>query len=171
MHPAGAAEVGVSVRWCRATLGENPQLAGIKHLNRLEQVLARAEWDDDADAEGLMCDCRGRVIAGTMTNLFVYAGGRLLTPRLDTCGVAGTVRAVVLRLAAQLDIEVAETDLGVSDVHCADGLFLTNALIGVWPVRMLGGRSFDVGRLPQGLIEGVRAAVQTPIRAQASKNP
>jgi 4-amino-4-deoxychorismate lyase len=154
-----------------ATLGENPQLARIKHLNRLEQVLARAEWDDDADAEGLMCDCRGRVIAGTMTNLFVYAGGRLLTPRLDTCGVAGTVRAVVLRLAAQTDIEVAETDLGVSDVHCADGLFLTNALIGVWPVRMLGGRSFDVGRLPQGLIAAVRAAVQTPIRAQASKNP
>jgi len=166
-QPAGAPEAGVAVRWCRTVLGENPQLAGIKHLNRLEQVLARAEWDADADAgacaEGLMCDCRGRVIAGTMTNVFVYAGGRLLTPRLDTCGVAGTVRALVLRLAPQMGIQVAELDLRPSDLHAASGLFLTNAVVGVWPVRALGVQEFAVGRLPQGLIAAVRAAVHAPL--------
>jgi 4-amino-4-deoxychorismate lyase len=166
-QPAGASEAGVAVRWCRTVLGENPQLAGIKHLNRLEQVLARAEWDADADAgacaEGLMCDCRGRVIAGTMTNVFVYAGDRLLTPRLDSCGVAGTVRGVVLRLAPQLGIKVAEVDLRPADLHAASGLFLTNAVIGVWPVRALGVQEYAVGHLPQGLIAAVRAAVRVPL--------
>lgn len=167
VHPAGAGEAGVAVRWCRTTLGENPQLAGIKHLNRLEQVLARVEWEAaagaDAYAEGLMCDCRGRVIAGTMTNVFVYAGGRLLTPRLDTCGVAGTVRALVLGLGPPLGVEVAEVDLCASDLDEADGIFLTNAVIGVWPVRRLDTRGFAVGRLPQGLIAAVRAAARAPL--------
>ncbi len=164
---AGAREAGVAVRWCRTVLGENPQLAGIKHLNRLEQVLARAEWDADADAgacaEGLMCDCRGRVIAGTMTNVFVYAGGRLLTPRLGTCGVAGTVRALVLGLAPRMGVQVAEDDLRPADLHAANGLFLTNAVIGVWPVRTLGVQEFAVGHLPQGLMAAVRAAVHAPL--------
>jgi 4-amino-4-deoxychorismate lyase len=160
--PAAAQEAGVAIRWCRTVLGENAQLAGIKHLNRLEQVLARSEWDDDACAEGLMCDCRGRVVAGTMTNLFAYADGRLLTPRLDTCGVAGTVRALVLRLGPRLGIPVAEVDLRASHLTAADGLFLTNAVIGIWPVHSLGTQGFSVGRLPQDFIESVRAAVQTP---------
>jgi 4-amino-4-deoxychorismate lyase len=166
-EPAGACEAGVAVRWCRTSLGENRQLAGIKHLNRLEQVLARAEWepgaDRDAFAEGLMCDCRGRVIAGTMTNIFVYAGGRLLTPRLDTCGVAGTVRGLVLRLAPRLGVGAAEVDLHPADLHAADGLFLTNAVIGVWPVRALGDQEFAVGRLPRALISAVRAEAHAPL--------
>jgi len=161
----GAAETGVAVRWCRTVLGENPRLAGIKHLNRLEQVLARAEWDpgETGQAEGLMCDCRGRVIAGTMTNLFVLAGGRLLTPRLDTCGVAGTVRGLVRRLAPQFGLETAEADLRPADLHAADGLFLTNAVIGVWPVRALGVRTFAVRDLPQGLLAAVTATVHAPL--------
>jgi 4-amino-4-deoxychorismate lyase len=167
--PAGGREAGVQVRWCRTALGENPRLAGIKHLNRLEQVLARAEWDTNGGgcAEGLMCDCRGRVIAGTMTNVFVHAGGRLLTPRLDTCGVAGTVRGLVLRLASQFGIEVAEADLRPADLHAADGLFLTNAVIGVWPVRALGVREFAVGHLPQRLLAAVRTAARAPLAPSA----
>ena len=160
--PPGTREGGVAVRWCRTTLGENPQLAGIKHLNRLEQVLARAEWDDDAQAEGLMRDCHGRVIAGTMTNLFVYTGGRLLTPRLDGCGVAGTVRALTMDLGPRLGIGVAEAELRPADLGAADGLFLTNAVIGVWPVRSLGDWGFDVGRLPQSLMAALGTAVHAP---------
>lgn len=166
-RPASGSRVGVAVRWCETRLGENPQLAGIKHLNRLEQVLARAEWDPDADAdgcaEGLMCDCRGRVIAGTMSNLFVYARGRLLTPRLDTCGVAGTARALVLRLAPTEGLPVAEVDLYPVDLVAADGLFLTNAVNGVWPIRRLGDQIFDVGRLPQSLMAQFDAAIFAPL--------
>jgi 4-amino-4-deoxychorismate lyase len=162
-YPAAWAEEGVALRWCDTPLGENTRLAGIKHINRLEQVLARAEWDDEAVAEGLMCDPHGRVIAGTMSNLFVYAGGRLLTPRLDTSGVAGTVRGLVLRLAPGYGVAVAEADLRRADLEGADGVFLTNAVLGVWPVRCLGGVGFDPGRLPLDLIAAVRAAAWTPL--------
>lgn len=166
-RPALAFRTGVAVRWCETRLGENPPLAGIKHLNRLEQVLARAEWDADAGAEacaeGLMCDCRGRVIAGTMSNLFVYARGRLLTPRLDTCGVSGTARALVLRLAPPAGLPVVETDLYPVDLVAAEGLFLTNAVNGIWPIRRLGDQVFDVGRLPLALMAQLDAAIFAPL--------
>lgn len=161
-YPPDWAEAGVRVRWCDLALGENPRLAGIKHLNRLEQVLARAEWDDEAIAEGLLCDTRGRVIAGTMSNVFVYAGGRLLTPCLDRCGVAGTVRALVLRLAPTCGVPVAEADLMRADLEAADGVFMTNAVLGVVPVRRLDRVEYDPGRLPEKLLAAVRAAVWRP---------
>jgi 4-amino-4-deoxychorismate lyase len=97
-----------------------------------------------------------------MSNVFVYAGGRLLTPRLDTCGVAGTARALVLSLAPGHGIAVAEADLRRVDLEGANGVFLTNAVLGIWPVRRLGGVGYDPGRLPRDLIAGVRAAVWTP---------
>ncbi len=80
------ARLGVAVRLCRQSLSEQPALAGIKHLNRLEQVLARSEWSDAAIAEGLMLDHAGRLIEGTMSNMFLVRGGTLYTPRLHRCG-------------------------------------------------------------------------------------
>ncbi len=84
------------MRVCATRLAEQPLLAGIKHLNRLEQVLARAEWNDPSIAEGVMCDMHGRVISATMANLFAVIDGVLVTPALDQCGVAGVARAEVL---------------------------------------------------------------------------
>jgi 4-amino-4-deoxychorismate lyase len=160
-YPSAWRGQGVAVIFCRTPLGGNPVLAGLKHLNRLEQVMARAEWRDPRIAEGLMSDGRGRVIGGTMSNLFLVSGGRILTPRLDTCGIAGTVRALVLKIAAGFGIEVKETDLGCDDVASADGLFLTNSLIGVWPVRWLGAEAMSQERLPAALLAEVCNAVRT----------
>ena len=87
-YPAAFWSEGVAVRVCATRLGCNPALAGIKHLNRLEQVLARNEWDDASVAEGLMLDPQGSVIEGTMTNLFVVRNGQLLTPDVSQCGGA-----------------------------------------------------------------------------------
>ena len=69
-YPEIYKEQGIVVRFCSTCLGLNPSLAGIKHLNRLEQVMARFEWNDPAIQEGLMLDVNGHVIEGTMTNLF-----------------------------------------------------------------------------------------------------
>jgi 4-amino-4-deoxychorismate lyase len=78
----------------RATrLSNQPLLAGLKHLNRLEQVLARAEWQDGEHAEGLMLDQAGRVIEGVFSNLFLVRDGVLITADLKRCGVAGVMRA------------------------------------------------------------------------------
>jgi 4-amino-4-deoxychorismate lyase len=161
-YPSAWSEGGVAAIYCRTHLGENPILAGLKHLNRLEQVLARSEWRDPRIAEGLMQDGKGRVIGGTMSNLFLVSEDRLVTPRLDSCGIAGTVRALVLRIACDYGIEAVEADVRRAEVAAADGLFLTNALIGIWPVRRLGAKSMSLERLPTELLAAVREAVRTP---------
>lgn len=161
-YPVAWEEQGVDVIFCRTPLGENPVLAGLKHLNRLEQVLARSEWRDPGIAEGLMQDGRGRIIGGTLSNLFLVHAGRLLTPRLDTCGIAGTVRNLVLRIAGAFGIEVLERDIMRADLAVADGLFLTNALLGVWPVRRLGTQAISLEHLPSELLTAVRRASRTP---------
>jgi len=132
------AESGVALRLCETRLGLQPKLAGAKHLNRLEQVLARAEWSDPAIHEGLMQDSDGRVIEGVMSNLFVVKDGEATTPDLARCGVAGVTRGLLLESARIADISLEE-------VRDADELFLTNSLIGVWPVRAFDGRDYAVG--------------------------
>lgn len=130
--PKADAEPGIRVRVCRQRLAEQPVLAGLKHLNRLEQVLARAEWSDPAVAEGLMLDQRDRLVEATASNVFLVRGGRLLTPRLHRCGVAGIVRRVVMERLAPGRVEACDLTLG--DVHAADEIFLTNSLFGIRPV-------------------------------------
>jgi 4-amino-4-deoxychorismate lyase len=147
---------------CSTRLGDNPALAGLKHLNRLEQVMARAEWADIDRAEGLMCDGRGRVIAGTMSNLFVVRGNDLLTPPLNTCGIAGTVRGLALALAGDFGLTAIERDLSPRDLETVEGIFLTNSLIAVWPVRRLGDRDLDSGRLPRAFLSALRRAAHSP---------
>lgn len=134
-YPAVHAEAGVRLRLCAQRLGNNPALAGLKHLNRLEQVLARMEWDDPAIADGVMLDQTGQVIEGTFTNVFMAKQGRLLTPRLDQCGVAGVMRGVVMDLAHTAGIDCEERALPLDALLAADEIFLTNSLIGIWPVR------------------------------------
>lgn len=151
-YPDSAWTDGVRVRWCETRLASNPRLAGIKHCNRLEQVLARAEWGDPHIAEGLMCDGHGRVIEGTMSNLFVYRDGGLLTSTLDRCGVAGVARNQLIALAEDLGIPVRVGEVSRSQVLDADALLLTNALIGAWSVCDLAGRQYPASGWPKELI-------------------
>jgi 4-amino-4-deoxychorismate lyase len=144
-YPSAYAREGVQVRLCKTRLGHNPQLAGIKHLNRLEQVLARAEWDDPEIAEGLMQDGQDNVIEGVMSNLFVVNEGHLLTPDLSQCGVAGVVREWVLEKASQLGIHCRTCPISLATLETAEELFLTNSLVGIWPVRQLTTRTLAVG--------------------------
>ncbi|MCW8829716.1 MAG: aminodeoxychorismate lyase [Gammaproteobacteria bacterium] len=124
----------ITLRLCRTPLSCNPALAGIKHLNRLEQVLARQEWDEASIGEGLMCDPSGHLIEGTMSNLFVVRAGELLTPDLSECGVAGVMRRQVLALADALLLSVRVTRLAVAEVEAADEVFITNSVLGIRPV-------------------------------------
>lgn len=132
---------GVRLGWCRTRYGRNPALAGLKHLNRLEQVLARAEWDDGRMDEGLMQDDRGLAISATQANLFARIDGQWTTPALDQCGVAGVMRRAFRSWAAREGQAVAERELPAPELAKATHLLLTNALIGAWPVREFAGRS------------------------------
>ncbi|HEU0153100.1 MAG TPA: aminodeoxychorismate lyase [Arenimonas sp.] len=138
-HPLPpAARAPLSLRWCRLRMARQPALAGIKHLNRLEQVLARAEWDDPAIDEGLLLDTDGRVACATSANVFARIEGRWLTPRVDACGVAGVARAWVLAHAP----DAAEATLAPAALEAADALFLCNAVRGILPVGRLGDRTW-----------------------------
>lgn len=90
-----------------------------------------------------MLDPDGHVIEGTMSNLFFLRDGTLHTPALDQCGVAGVMRAAVLGLAAAEGVPVQRGRYTPEDLLASDALFLTNAVIGIWPVRELAGRTWD----------------------------
>lgn len=160
--PDGPSPAGVRVRLCALRLGSNPALAGIKHLNRLEQVLARAEWRAPEIAEGLLRDGAGHLICGTMSNLFLCTGGVVLTPSLDGCGIAGVVRGLVMDLCPQLGIPLRECHLTPADLAAADGAWLTNALIGIWPIGEWDGRALDPAAVPAALRERVLNLAFTP---------
>jgi len=148
---------GIAVRTCRTPVGVNPATAGLKTLGRLDQVLARSEWHDPAVPEGLMASPDGRIISGTMTNLFIVAGGRLRTPALTDCGIRGVMRRVVLEEAAQSNIECAEVSIYAEDLARASEMFLTNSLIGIWPIVKLENQSFAVGPLTRRLMARLAA--------------
>jgi 4-amino-4-deoxychorismate lyase len=158
VQPEGAARHGVVVRWCAMRLARQPRLAGLKHLNRLEQILARAEWQDDY-AEGLMCDTEGLVIEGTMSNLFIVRQGTLITPDLSQSGVAGVVRGAILDEAHRLGLSHVVQAVSPVMVEQADEVFLTNSLIGIWPVARLEARQYEVaGKITQTLQAALQRA-------------
>lgn len=136
---------GIAMRWCETRLGRNPVLAGIKHLNRLEQVLAQAEWQDPAIEEGLMLDTEGEVVAATSGNLFLVREGVLCTSDLRYCGIRGVMRGRVIEAARSLGMPVEEQPLWPNDVDSASELFVTNAVRGVRPVVALGSATWPVG--------------------------
>ncbi len=144
-YPPSYHEQGVSLRVCDLRLSLQPRLAGIKHLNRLENVMARQEWNDASIAEGLLLDSEGYVIGGTMTNLFMLKSNELWTPDLTRCGVAGVQRKRVLEQAAASDIPCAERNILLEQLLQADEIFITNSVIGVWQVREIGQNRWKKG--------------------------
>lgn len=128
----------VEVRWCDLKLSHQPLLAGIKHLNRLENVLARSEWQDPDIAEGLMLDESGHVICGTMTNLVIVEDGNLVTPDLSLCGVAGVTRNRLMRAARKYGQTIRIDSLAPERLLAAGQVLLCNSLVGIWRVEKLG---------------------------------
>ncbi|WP_044870239.1 aminodeoxychorismate lyase [Pseudomonas sp. LFM046] len=150
-YPEANGENGVQLFPCATRLAEQPLLAGLKHLNRLEQVLARAEWQGGDFAEGLMRDQSGRVIEGVFSNLFIVRDGALVTADLSRCGVAGVMRGALLDSARSAGLAVEVRDIPFDEFLRADEVFLCNSLFGVWPVRAVEGHHWPVGPLTRKL--------------------
>ncbi|WP_449431783.1 aminodeoxychorismate lyase [Pseudomonas putida] len=160
-YPAANAERGVRLFPCRTRLAEQPLLAGLKHLNRLEQVLARAEWQDSEHAEGLMCDGQGRVIEGVYSNLFLVRDAVLLTADLSRCGVAGVMRGALLEQAQALGIASQVRDLSFDELEQAQEIFVCNSVYGVWPVRAIAALNWSPGPLTRKLQAVARTLLDT----------
>jgi len=160
-YPQAHGNDGIRLFPCATRLSEQPLLAGLKHLNRLEQVIARAEWQDTEHAEGLMLDMSGRVIEGVFSNLLLVRNGALLTADLQRCGVAGVMRAALLAEAGQLGISCNVTDISLAQLQQADELFLCNSVYGIWPVRAFAAMSWPVGPLTRKLQAVARTLLET----------
>jgi 4-amino-4-deoxychorismate lyase len=145
-RPAALARDGIAVRPLATRLAEQPLLAGLKHLNRLEQVLGRRELAaGPAAEEGLMLDVQGRLVCGTMTNVFAVIDSRLTTPALERAGVAGVVRGALIDAWRAAGTAVDVRDVDPAELDRASEVFVTNALVGVWPVARLGARALGPG--------------------------
>lgn len=142
-HPEPPVD-GVEAVVCDTRLAVQPRLAGIKHLSRLEQLLARAEWRDQRIFDGVMLDTDGVVVGGTRANLFWATQGQLFTPDLSRCGVSGAMRAAILRLAQQLQIPTHEVRASLDTLLGADEIFFCNSALGILPVKALAQNQYAV---------------------------
>lgn len=151
------AQTGIRVRQCVTPLAVAPHLAGLKHGNRLEQVMARAEWRDDGThncvAEGLMTTAAGHLIEGTFSNVFWRDGEqRWYTPKMDEAGVAGIMRAHLLNQMAERGWQCEERrELLTAVVAEAEEMFVCNSVIGIWPVRRLLVKDLAIGTQTRAL--------------------
>ena len=139
LHPLpdyAGTDKGINVFVCNQRLARQPSLAGIKHLNRLEQVMASLEWPEDKIHnqefhEGLMLDTADHIVEGTRSNIFWVEKGKLQTPVLNDCGVEGVMRNYLLEKIP----EAVPTESCTLDRLCnAEEIFLCNSVFGIWPV-------------------------------------
>jgi len=158
--PDGIAELarlGVTARICDIRLAIQPALGGMKHLNRLEQVLASAELRDTDAQEGILLDREDHVVSAISANIFLVVEDRLLTPRLDLCGVRGVVRRLIL---SGFGARCEQRRITLDMVQEADEVFICNTIKGIVPVTEIDGQEFGIGsvtrELQTWLVEGAR---------------
>ncbi len=146
-YPGDPGKLGIAAFVCNQRLAIQPSLSGIKHLNRLEQVLASQEWPDESFMEGIMLDSRGTIIEGTRSNIFWSESGHLFTPSLNDCGVAGIMRNYLLNSIAEAK-EI--NDCSLDRLLGADEIFICNSVFGIWPVNSIQSGSKNVTLVPDG---------------------
>lgn len=140
----------LELQWCETRLGDQPMLAGLKHLNRLEQVMARSELRPTAQ-EGIVCDLRGNVVEGTASNLFLRFAEGYVTPELSCCGIAGVVRQLVIDGLRELGIVVDQAVVSRERLLQADAVYLCSSLLGVRAAAGLGSHRWAGPALPPTL--------------------
>jgi len=157
-YSASDRKTGIRVRFCQHKLSENTALAGIKHLNRLDQVLARNEWHDTDITEGLMFDQDNNVVEGTMSNLFMVSANQLLTPILNKSGVAGIMRGQIIRLASENELAVKQCLISTQQLIDADEVFICNSVMGIMPVANIidTDTTYAVGPITQRLQQALQ---------------
>ncbi len=139
---------GIQAQLCRHPVSRNSVLAGMKHLNRLDQVMASMELNEGI-AEGLMCDDAGHLIEGIKTNVFLTIGGKIITPALTEAGIAGILRDVVLEYFSEKGNPVDVRPVHIGELSRASELFVCNSVLGIWPVVALTNADADL-RFPVG---------------------
>jgi len=135
-------EKGATLDVSRLRLPEPSPFAGLKHLNRLENVMAAADGVGGSGFDVLLLNSDGHVVSGASCNVFIMESGRLSTPPVTRSGVAGVMRGIVLREAPRQAIAICERSFTLDEALAADAMFITNARIGVVPVKRVREHEF-----------------------------
>ncbi|MEM7564623.1 MAG: aminodeoxychorismate lyase [Pseudomonadota bacterium] len=149
----------IEVKTCDTRLPINPRLAGIKHLNRLDYVLASLELQQTPDlAEGILCDYEGYLVEGIISNLFFIIDNQLCTPSLELAGVEGIMRQQVLQLAQRLDLNIKIDRYPLSKIDQASEIFMCNSVRGICPVVKIDDREIKRGGITEQLLAALAPA-------------
>ena len=164
-YPQARFTDGVNLTVCETRLATQPKLAGIKHLNRLENVLARMEWHGahvtNDIAEGIMLDMQGNVIECTAANIFARFGDTLITPSLHQCGIAGITRQRIIELAHTLSLKVSIETFNLEKLLAADEVIICSSLYGAWQVNQINQKNIQTAGLSRaGLAANIRGALK-----------
>jgi len=150
-YPESNYSDGVSLHLCQIRLSEQPLLAGVKHLNRLENVLARSEWSNSTFADGVVMDANDNVIECTMSNIFAKFDDLLITPDLSRSGVAGITRQRIIDLANKIGLTTRVAVLPLKELMQADEFIICNSLFGAWQVNSFNQKTWPSGNLAKDL--------------------
>lgn len=161
-YPEAFSTEGIEAGWSKIQLPIDPQLAGIKHLNRLSQVLASIETPSTCQ-EVLLCNARKNVIEGSKSNLFVVIKGQIFTPCLKDSGVQGVMRSYLLQHLRTKRYFVEERVLFEADLAQAEEIFVCNSIIGIWPIRRLLHQTYKVGSVTKMLQAALKQETQFAI--------
>lgn len=149
-------EDGIQLYHCATPVSVNARLAGLKTLCRLEQVMAQSEWNPDEFAEGLMLDNERRVVEGTRSNIFIVHDETLMTPSLESAGIKGVMRELILELAEANDIKILQRQVALEELIEADEIFVCNSIIGIWPVSDYQGLNYSKRDMTDQIIKLVK---------------
>ena len=156
-YPEARFTDGVNLTVCETRIAAQPMLAGIKSLNRLENVLARMEWHNPEIAEGIMLDTSNNVIECTAANIFARFGDTLMTPNLVQCGIAGVTRQRIIDLAHTLSLHISVATFNLEKLLAADEVIICSSLYGAWQVMKIQEKAMPTGKLAANIRVALKA--------------
>ena len=141
-YPKASFKSGVNLFVCKHKLNLSI-LSGVKHLNRLENIVARQEWSSDQYADGILLDHDGHVIECISSNIFMRIGKIIYTPKISHVGIKGVTRELFILVSDQLGFKVKEVTFNLNKLLEADEVLITNSLFGVLQVKKIKNRSWQ----------------------------
>ena len=148
---------GVNVKFCKTKMSNNINIAGFKHLNRLDSVLARSEWTKKEIFEGLITDSQNNVIEGTMTNIFTLTNNILYTPIINEIGIKGIMREIVIEKFGNYFRDIVQCELSKEQLLNSESVFLTNSVVKIVPVRNIQGKIFRIDERIKKLMKSINS--------------
>ncbi|GAB3107476.1 aminodeoxychorismate lyase [Aestuariicella hydrocarbonica] len=146
--PPALSRQPVNLHLCQQRLSINPVLAEIKHLNRLENILLKAECQKAGFEDGLVMDADERVVETTSSNVFLERDGQLYTPSLKNCGVDGVMRRFIINeLLPVLNINVEIAAIDLTSLPTFNSVFVCNSVRGIVEVSKIGDVIFSPGEV------------------------